>query len=675
MKMLTRLFLIALIAMQTVYAVPDTQSADSLLASIKPLAPEPIHPRVAQVVSYLLSHNHYHKKALDDSLSSEMFDNYLDILDHGKLYFLKSDIDHFEVYRYQLDDFLQRGSLNAAYEIYNTFALRYAERYLYIKKRLQQPFDFSIDESLLIDRENQPWASSPAELDDLWRKRLKNDFLNLKLSGKKPDKIRETLQKRYGNIPKWLKQTESEDVFQRFMNALAECFDPHTSYMSPKISEDFKIRMSLSLEGIGASLRTEGDYTKVVEVIAGGPADRSGLLHANDRITAVGQGEHGELTDVIGWRIDDVVQLIRGKKGTTVRLQILPADAPAGSPPDTIKLVRDKVLLSDRAAKSDTLDIKHHGKKFRYGVIDIPDFYLDYDAMRKGDPNYASTSGDVRKLIKQLQGAGVDGIIIDLRNNGGGFLTEAINLSGLFIKTGPVVQVRDTRGRVKVERDMSPEIAYDGPLAILVNRFSASASEIFAAAMQDYARGIIIGDQSFGKGTVQNIIRLNRFFPRTTEKLGQIKMTIAKFYRINGGSTQNVGVIPDISLPSRFAGLKIGERSEKNALRWDEIAPLDYRLYDPSLPSYIPRLVNQHLARMHSDSALKYLQEEVDNLRMERQRKYLSLEEKKRKKLREKAESLKNKLKKAKKKNGKNKEEDIYLTEAARILSDYILIR
>ncbi len=672
--MLTRFLLIALIALQALYAAPDIQQ-DSLLASIKQLSPKPIHPRVAQVVSYLLSHNHYHKKALDDSLSSQMFDNYLDILDGGKLYFLKSDIESFESYRYQLDDFLQRGSVNVAYEIYNTFALRSAERYLYIKKRLQQPFDFSVDESMLLNRDNRPWASTTAELDDVWRKRLKNDFLNLKLSGKKDDKIRETLQKRYRNIPKWLKQTESEDVFQRFMNALAECFDPHTAYMSPKISEDFKIRMSLSLEGIGASLRTEDDYTKVVAIIAGGPADRSGLLHANDRITGVGQGEDGELVDVIGWRIDDVVQLIRGPKGTTVRLQILPADAPAGSPPDTIKIVRDKVRLSDRAAKSDTLDIEYHGKKYRFGVIDIPDFYLDYDAMRKGDPDYASTSGDVRKLIGQLQGAGVDGIIIDLRNNGGGFLTEAINLSGLFIKTGPVVQVRDTRGRVKVERDMSPEIVYDGPLAILVNRFSASASEIFAAAMQDYARGIVVGDQSFGKGTVQNIIRLNRFFPRTAEKLGQIKMTIAKFYRINGGSTQNVGVIPDVAMPSRFAGLKIGERSEKNALRWDEIAPLDYRLYDPALPSYIPRLVNQHLARMHSDSTLKYLQEEVQNLQKERERKFLSLQGKKRKKLREKAEALKNKLKKAKKKDGKNKEEDIYLTEAARILSDYILIK
>lgn len=648
---------------------------DSLLNEIPVLAPKPIHPRVEQIVTYLLSSQHYQKKQLDDSLSSQVFDNYLEILDGGKLYFLASDIASFEKYRYHFDEYLKRGYVKPAYDIYNVFSKRFAERYAYIIRRLNQPFDFTIDEYFSTDRESRRWVQTPAQLDSLWRLRLKNEALNLKLAGKKEEKIYQTLKKRYRRIFKRVRQTESEDVFQWFMNAFAECFDPHTTYLSPKVSEDFKIRMSLSLEGIGATLRTEDDYTLVVQIVPGGPADRSGLLHPNDRIIGVGQGDNGEIVDVIGWRIDDVVQLIRGKKGTKVRLQILPADAPEGSPPDTITIVRDKVRLADRAAKSDTLQIEIEGKQHTFGVIDIPDFYLDYEAMRRGDPDYASTSGDVRKLIRQLQGAGIEGLIIDLRNNGGGFLSEAIRLTGLFIPRGPVVQVKDTRGNIRVERDSDPEIVYQGPLIVLVNRFSASASEIFAGAIQDYQRGIIIGDQTFGKGTVQNMVKLKRFLPQTKEKLGQLKLTIAKFYRITGRSTQKVGVIPDIELPSKMAGLKIGERSEKNALQWDQIRPVDFVPFEPDLKDFIPRLRSRYLSRLNTAPELKYLQDEAENLKKERERKLLPLQATKREQLRAQAEKLKKRQKEIKEKLHLKNEDEIYITEAAHILNDYLKLR
>ncbi len=660
--------LLALVIFKGGYA---TQS-DSTALTFKPLTAKPIHHRVEQVISYLLSHNHYHHKEINDSLSSALFDNFLDILDGNRSYFLKSDIDQFEQYRYQLDDFLKAGNLSVAYEMFNRFGRRFAERQHYISERLKTPFDFTIDEYYRPDRSKEPWADNTVQLDSIWRKRLKNEALNLKLEGKKDDKIYETLQKRYHTIFKRVIQTESEDVFQWYMNAFAEIFDPHTSYMSPKLSDDFKIRMSLSLEGIGASLRTEDDYTKVVDIVPGGPAEKSGLLHPNDRITGVGQGDKGEIVDVIGWRIDDVVQLIRGPKGTKVRLQILRADATADTPPDTIEITRDKVRLKDRAAKSDTLEIKHNGMIYKYGVIDVPDFYLDYDAMRQGDPDYASTSRDVKKLIRQLQGAGVDGIIIDLRNNGGGFLSEAVNLTGLFIDSGPVVQVRNTRGAVSEERDRNQNIYYNGPLAVLVNHLSASASEIFAAAIQDYERGLIIGEQTYGKGTVQNIIRLNRFFPRSTEKLGQIKMTIAKFYRINGGSTQKRGVIPDLEIPSRLDGMKIGERSQKFALSWDEIEPADYHLYSTSLDPLIPRLRSIHQARIHKDPEFKILLEQIAQAKKEREKKLFSLQESKRREIRKKKDKLKDKLKALQKKDDRKKQTDLYLMETAHILSDYL---
>ncbi len=667
--------LLILLTATTLFAFATLMNTNDSSKQAPPqLEPLPIHPRVEQAVAFFLPKMHYKKQQLNDELSGQMFDFYIEMLDPQKIYFLQKDIDDFKHYRFVFDDALRQGDLTAGYAIFNRFMVRFAERLDFVKQRLQRGFNFSKKDSFVVDRKDLPWVQTKAELDTLWVKRLKNEALSLKIAGKDWPDIQKRLKKRYTNMEKQMLKTESEDVFQIYMNAFASTFDPHTNYMSPKTSEDFKIRMSLSLEGIGASLRTEDDYTKVVEIIPGGPADRSGLLHPNDRIIAVGQGENGELVDVIGWRIDDVVQLIRGKKGTKVRLQIIPADASLSDPPVTITLTRDKVKLSDRAAKSDTLEIEHQGRKLRIGVINIPDFYLDYEAMRQGKEDYASTSRDVARLLNELNGAHVDGVIIDLRRNGGGFLSEAVDLTGLFIKKGPVVQVRDSRGRVKIERDFNSNIAYTGPLAVLVDRFSASASEIFAAAIQDYQRGIIVGAQTFGKGTVQNIMPISRFFPHSKEKLGQIKFTVAKFYRITGKSTQKKGVMPDIHIPSRFEVMDVGERSEKNALPWDEIDPVDFEPVDTQLPKLISQLRHLHQERVENSEEYHLLLQEIARLKNEKKQKVISLNLEKRKKERDAREALKKKLNAFHKTTGKNKE-DFYILETAHILGDYVLLQ
>jgi len=661
-RLIISIFIFVALAIQ-VFAVPAVTDTS---VTLKTLAPEPFHHREEQMITFLLARNHYQHKDINDSLSVEVYKNYIQRLDGNRLYFLQADLNRFARYRFELDDDLKAGVLKPAYRIFNVFLERFKQRIDYALKRLQKPFNFTIDEYYEPNREKEPWAKTNAELDKLWDKKLKNEALNLKLAGKKGKNIAKTLKKRYRNYLKRIEQSEDEDVFQYFMNSFAETFDPHTAYMSPKRSADFKIQMSHSLEGIGAVLSTEDDYTKVVEIVSGGPADKAGELHANDRISAVGQGDSGEMVDVIGWRIDDVVQLIRGPKGTTVRLQILPADAPLGSTPKIIKIVRDKVRLVDKAAKSDTLNIVEKGRPFKLGVIDIPDFYFDYDAMRRGDPSFASTSKDVKRLLSELQSAGAQGIIIDLRGNGGGFLNEAVKLGGLFIKKGPIVQVRNSGGKVEVNRDDDPAIYYNGPLVVLVNRLSASASEIFAAAIQDYGRGIIVGDQSYGKGTVQNIIRLQRFFPHSSNKYGQVKMTIAKFYRINGGSTQNVGVMPDITFPSRLEAMEVGERYQKYALLWDQIRPAPFTPYPINLHPFIPRLRSMHQARIKNNPEFKKTLEDIKRIEENRKKNRIPLRESERRK------ELK-KEKGTKKKN--KKKDDFVLNETARILSDLIILQ
>ena len=645
-------------------------TGDTASVSYPDLIPETLHPRVEQAIKFALMKYHYKNIALDDSLSAQMFDRYLERLDYNRSYFLISDINGFEKYRYELDNAINDGNLEFAYQVYRVFHERFAERKDYIDKILQQGFDFTIDEYYRPDRSDQPWAEKPAQLDSIWRKRIKDEALRLKLAGKEWDKIQETLQNRYDNYNRNMEKSQSEDVFQYYMNVFSESYDPHTNYMSPKLSDDFRIRMSQSLEGIGASLRTEGEYTKVVEVISGGPADKSDLIKANDLIVGVGQDEDGEMVDVIGWRIDDVVQLIRGPKNTTVRLQILPADAPIDEQAKTISIVRDKVKLSDQVAKGEVLELEEAGQKYKLGIIEIPSFYFDYEGMRKGDTSFASTTRDVKRIIRNMKAQHIDGILIDLRDNGGGFLNEAIELTGLFIEQGPIVQVRNSNGGLSIERDPDNSVFYSGQLAVLVNNFSASASEIFAAAIQDYGRGIILGNQSYGKGTVQNIIQLNRFFPRSDDKFGQLKLTIAKFYRVSGGSTQHVGVIPDVSFPSRFKHEEVGESSQKTALRWDEIDPVLYNQWNGDMSSIIKKLNASHLARVQSDAKFQNLLEDIREHDERDKQELISLKESVRQKMLDDSKAKREARKEQA--DEENKEEDLFLTESTRVLSDWI---
>lgn len=651
-------------------------NSDTTSLVISDQKPEVQHKKSTQLITHILAKNHYKKMELSDSLSSEIFDGYIRSLDYNRIHFLKSDIKEFEQYRYKFDDYFQVGYLDPAYTIFNIYQKRFTDRLDFIDKQIDVGFDYTLDEYLDIDRSEADWAKDYNELRELWRLRLKYEALNLKLNGKDEEGIKDILHKRYHNLRRRMSQYQSEDVYQIVMNSLAESYDPHTNYFSPKNFDNFKIQMSQSFEGIGARLSTRNDHTVVVEIIPGGPADRSKALHANDKITAVSQGEDGEFVDVVGWRIDDVVQLIRGKKNTTVRLELIRAESPEFAPRDTLALLRDKVNIEEQTAKSDIIELEHEGKKFTLGIIDIPTFYSDFDGRSAGSKDFNSTSRDVKKLIEEMDPTKIDGLIIDLRRNGGGFLNEAIELTGLFIDKGPVVQVKNTNGRVEVEWDNDSGVVYDGPLAVLVDRISASASEIFAAAIQDYKRGIIVGAQTFGKGTVQNAIDLNRYL-RSEARLGQIKMTVAKFYRINGGSTQNLGVIPDISIPSRYSNSEIGESSSPNALIWDQIRPAKYS-YAGDVDSYIPKLNLLHQARIKNDQEYSDFLEEINKYQKDHDRKKVSLNEAQRRKEREQDKSVSEEEtfdeEAENTEQPEEKKKDLMLTETSHILGDYILI-
>lgn len=533
--------------------------------------------RATSIATRFLTNHHYKPTRLDDNLSGEIFDAYLDLLDPNRIYFMQSDVENFEQYRTMMDDTLRHQDLSAAYDIFNVYTDRVLDRIEYSRQRAQQPFDFTIDEYYQYDREDELWATNRAELDALWRKRVKNDYLRLKLTDKEPEKIVETLLERYDNLERRITELKSDDVFQFFMNAFAASIEPHTSYLSARTSENFEISMKLSLEGIGALLGRENEYTEISRVVPGGPVDKDGRMKAGDRITAVGQGRDGKMVDIIGWRIDDVVELIRGPKDTVVRLEVLPEEESVGGPTSTIDIVRDEVKLEEQAATSEIIEIPAGAgseEVTKIGVIDLPVFYLDFNGRAQNKPDYRSSTRDVRRLIGELEEEGVSGIVIDLRSNGGGSLLEATTLTGLFIDKGPVVQVRNTNGRISVEEDLESGKAWDGPLAVLVNRYSASASEIFAAAIQDYGRGLVIGETTFGKGTVQSLLDLDDFYPSPESRdLGQLKMTMAQFFRVNGASTQNRGVVPDITFPSWGDPDDYGERALDNALPWTRIDP------------------------------------------------------------------------------------------------------
>ena len=595
------------------YCAPDT--------TIKVLHPDDKQIEVSRQVASLIANYNYKKVPIGDSLSRLIFDNYLKSLDDNRVYFFEKEVIEFKENRDLMDDQMVAGDLEPAYHMFNVYLERYVNRIQFMIAQLPTiAFDFTKNESLIYNREKLPFMQTQAEMDAYWMQRLKYDLLNLKLAGTDEAKSKETLKKRYENLLSQIAKIESYDAFQSLMTAYTESIDPHTNYFNPNNAAKFNIDMARSLEGIGATLKFENDFVMVAAVVPGGPADKSGQIAIDDKFVAVAQGD-GEFVDIVGWRLDNAIQLIRGAKGTTVRLKIVSKGQDIASP-KIISIVREKIVLQDQSVKKEIKTIQSNGKEIKIGIIDIPAFYADFKAYQAGDLNYKSTTRDVKLIIDSLKAAKVEAIVVDLRSNGGGSLMEAIDLTGLFLKQGPVVQVRDTKNKIEVGEDDDPSILWDGPMAVLIDRFSASASEIFAAAIQDYGRGIIIGTQSFGKGTVQNSIDLDQMMGEgaskvigNTNKFGQINLTIAKFYRINGSSTQHKGVSPDISFPMVFAADKYGESAEPAALPWDEIKRSNYKTLANIAP--IKRvLIEKHDKRMKGNKDFEYLLADIKELKL-----------------------------------------------------------
>lgn len=608
-------------------------TTNSALA-IEQLEPIPLQSQAAHLSAEVLSRYHYKRIPLDDAASAKIFDNYFKTLDSEKIFFLQSDIDRFSPARTQLDDAILDENLSIPFAIYNLYQQRMTERIAYARSLLKKGFDFNRKESYQFSRKKAAWPKTTDEMNDLWRKRVKNDWLRLKLAGKDDKNIVETLDKRYENSLNSIARIKNDDVFQGFMNAYTMTIDPHTNYFGVRAAEDFDISMKLSLFGIGAVLQDKDEYTTIRELVPGGPAALSGKLKVGDRIVGVGQGENSRPTDVLGWRIDDTVALIRGAENTTVVLDILPAEAGPDGKHKLISLVRKKISLEKQAAKKSIIEVKDGNATRRIGVITLPGFYLDFAALQKGDKNFRSAARDVAMLLDELKKDKVDGVLMDLRNNGGGSLHEAIDLTGLFIDKGPVVQQRDSKGRISVESDTNAGLAWSGPLAVLINHASASASEIFAAAIQDYNRGIVIGETSFGKGTVQSVLNLDQLMRNNKPKYGELKITVSQFFRINGGTTQLRGVIPDIRLPMMTDAEDFGESSYDNALPWTQIKPADYRPTG-DLTGILPQLIADHDQRVKQDKDFQYLRDDINEFNTQRKKNLISLNEADRRKERE----------------------------------------
>jgi carboxyl-terminal processing protease len=591
------------------------------------LKPIPAQTQAALWASRLLGRYHYKALPLDDAMSEKIFDRYFESLDGEKLFFVQGDIDQFSVVRTKLDDAINNENLTLPFAIYGVYQQRFGERIAYARELLKTKFDFTADETFQLDREKAAWPKTEDEARELWRKRVKNDWLRLRLAGKEEKAIRETLDKRYENYQSRVRKLNNEDVFQMFMNAYATSIEPHTNYLGPRSADNFDIAMRLSLEGIGAVLQTRDEYTVIREIVPGSPAGLSGKLKVGDRIVGVAQGDSPSFTEVLGWRIDDVVQQIRGAKDSVVRLDVLPADAGTDGKHVTVSLVRKKISMEEQAAKKSIIEVKENGIKRRVGVISLPTFYQDFEARRKGEKDFKSATRDVARILGELKREKVDNVLIDLRNNGGGSLNEAVELTGLFIDKGPVVMQRTAEGKVEVESDTSAGLAWDGPVGVLINRGSASASEIFAAAIQDYGRGLVIGEPSFGKGTVQTLVNLDRFAQgEKAARYGELKMTIAQFFRINGGTTQLRGVTPDIKMPVTSDIEHFGESSFDNALPWVAIKPA---LYVPAgdLKELVAPLQKRHEARIAKDKDFQYLQEDLAEVRKLRKENAISLNE------------------------------------------------
>lgn len=677
MKELKKILIVGLLVL-----VAFSSQAFVVKDSVTVLQPAQKHVMEIGLTMDILNRYHYLKIDMNDSLSAVIFDNYLNSLDDNKAYFTKADIDYFTKYKFQLDDDLKARNVDVAFQIFRIFRERADARIATIQTLIDGGFDYSKEEFIELDSEKLDWAESDAEVNERWRKIIKSQALSLKLSGKDDEGVKETLTKRYQRYQKGINQYNSDDVFQFFMNAVAETYDPHTNYFSPISSENFNINMNLSLEGIGARLTQSMDYTVINEVIAGGPAYKSKQLHKDDKIVGVAQGEE-DYVDVIGWRLQDVVQLIRGPKGSTVRLQYLKHGEEATV--REVSIIREKINLEDESAKAEMIPISKGNRVYNLGVITIPNFYMNFEDARNGVPDYRSVSRDVEGLIKELQAKNVDGIMIDLRYNGGGALPEAINLTGLFIDRGPVVQVKHSNNQIEVQKNTNGGVVYDGPLAVLVNRFSASASEIFSAAIQDYERGVIIGETTFGKGTVQQMAGFNRYYPNYPEKMGNLKFTLSKYYRVSGSSTQNIGVTPDIEFPSAFDAAEFGESSRPNALKWDQIPTSYYKPTKDISEQIIANLRELYKEDLKTDVDLKNLQKDIAKMKANQERNQLSLNLDERQKEQDKDEEENDLQKKLSESAGKiyqeyttseedqkKLREDPYLKEGLRLLAEMI---
>jgi carboxyl-terminal processing protease len=626
-----RSLLVLLLAL-TVTCVAAQSAADmgagtqNRKASVWPLKATASEAQAAQLSARFLTRFHYDAKPLDDAMSGRIYDAYFKLLDSEKVFFTQADMDKFAPMKTKFDDAIWNQDLSAPFAVFNDYLQSAVKQMTYARSLLKQGFDFNTNDTYTFDRKNAAWPKDQAELDGIWRMRTMNDWMRLKLAGRNDDDIRKTLDKRYSGYIDRVKQLDGEDAFQTFMTAYAHSTDPHTDYLSPRDAEEFDITMRLSLEGIGAVLQARDDYTEIHELVPGGPAAKSGKIHVGDRIVAIGEGATGPVTDVIGWRLNDVVNRIRGKKDTTVRIEILPADAGLDGKHETITLVRKKVSIEESAAKKKVIEINEGGVKRKIGVIDLPTFYSDFGARSEGDKDFKSATRDVTKLLNELKAEGVEGVVVDLRNDGGGSLAEADSLTGLFIDKGPVVQVRDAKGQVEVQGDEDPGMVWKGPLAVLVNRGSASASEIFAAAIQDYHRGLIIGEPTFGKGTVQNLVDLDHFSqnPEGKPQYGELKMTIAEFFRINGGSTQLKGVTPDIQFPKNGDEKDYGESTYDNALKWTQISPAGYQPV-ADLHAYLPQLQQMHDARAAKSPAWQLMLDELAQYKMMRAKTSVSM--------------------------------------------------
>lgn len=607
------------------------QAADG--TANRQFSPSPVHLETALVSAQLLSRFHYQPVPLDDAMSEKIFERYLKSLDPDRLFLLQSDVTEFEPARTRLDDAILRQDLAIPFALFTRYSQRQQQRLSEARALLEQGFDFARDERYRFVRTDAPWPANDDEARELWRQRVKNDWLRLKLNGMDDKAIRDTLGKRYDNALARAARIKSDDVFQVFMNAYANAIEPHTAYLGPRAAEDFAISMKLSLVGIGAVLQERDDFIIIRELVPGGPAARSAQLGIGDRIVGVAQGEDGTLTDVMGWRVDDVVALIRGTKGSTVVLDILPADAGVDGEHKRVAMVRDTIKLENQAASKTIIDTGNNETRQRVGVITLPTFYQDTDA-RRNNSDFRSATRDVARLLDELKRDSVDAVLVDLRNNGGGSLDEAISLTGLFIDTGPVVQQRNPQGQIRVERDTDPGVAWDGPVGVLINRASASASEIFAAAIQDYGRGVVIGEPSFGKGTVQTLLNLDDMAKSNSPRYGELKMTIAQFFRISGGTTQLHGVSPDIEFPATSDFERFGESSYDNALPWTRINAASFRpLGKPA--ELLPALKERHQARTAASVEFRHLQEDAAELAALRKRTEISLNEAQRRKERD----------------------------------------